>query len=241
MIRPCIVALAVCVLLPKWLPVAAGAQAAPVASVYRWHADMPNCSLEGRDDGKFLYTLNTPDAQFVLMVDGSELEKSHRTSERIFTLHLSILLVGQDPLTIRPEQVALQLVRHHGEWLSPLDPLMLARHIQEETEQLSAQADRYVEKHPDKQAAMQARLDEQKKLAAEWVEFLGKNSFAGERITALSPKTSGWFYFPSETKDVRAWKSREEFVFRIAAGQWYVEFPFALPPTDAPVLMRRRQ
>jgi hypothetical protein len=241
MIRPCIVAVAVCILLPKYLAEVAGTQTQPVPSIYRWRPDMPNCSLEGRSDGKFLYTVNTPEAQFALMVDGAELEKSQRTSERIFTVHLSVLLVGEGPLTIRPEQVALQLVRHHGEWLSPLDPSVLARRIHEETEQLSAQTDRYVEKHPEKEAAMKARLEEQKNLAAEWIEFLGKNSFPGQRVTALSPKTSGWFYFPSETKDVRGWKSREEFVFRIEAGQWSVEFPFALPPTDVPVLMQRPQ
>ena len=238
MIRPCIVAVAISVLLHNCFP-AAAAQAEPVPSVFRWRADAPNCSLEGRSDGKFLYTLNTPDAQFALMIDSAELEKSHRTSERIFTLHLSVMLVGPGPLTIRPEQVTLQLVRHHGESLSPLDPPMLARRIQDETEQLSVQTDRYVEKHPDKQGIMQVRLEEQKKLAAEWIEFLGKNSFTGERVTALSPRTSGWLYFPSETRDVRAWTSREEVVFRIAAGPWSVEVPFALPPTDAPVLMHR--
>jgi hypothetical protein len=239
MIPRCILAVAICVSLPGTLSgfEETGPDSAP--TIFRWHSSAPNCSREDRSDGKFLYTLDTPQARFTLMVDGAELEKSHRTSERIFTLHLAVLLLGQGPMTIRSDKAALQLVRHHGVWITPLDPAVLAGRIRDETNRLALQTAKYIEKHPSKQAAARENLEEQQKLAAQWIEFLNTKSLRGETMTALTPKTSGWLYFPAETNGVRTWKSREEFVLRISAERAVVEFPFRLPPEDSPVLMHR--
>jgi len=239
MIPHCILAVAICASVPGIQDGLAetGPDSAP--TIFRWHSGALNCFREDRHDGKFLYTLDTPDAKFTLMVDGAELEKSHRTSEPIFTLHLAVRLFGQGPLTIRSDQAALQLVLHHGVWITPLDPAVLARRIRDKTNRLALQTAKYIEQHPSKQAAARENLEEQEKLAAQWIEFLYSESLPGETMTALSPKTSGWIYFPAEAKGVRTWKLREEFVLRISLEGATVEFPFRLPPEDSPVLMHR--
>jgi hypothetical protein len=239
MIPRCILAVAICVSLPR--TPGGLEQTAPdsAPSVFRWHSSAPNCSREDRNDGKFLYTLDTPEARFTLMVDGAELEKSHRTSQPIFTLHLAVRLLGQGPLTVGSDQVALQLMRHHGVWITPLDPAVLAWRIRDETNRLALRTAKYIERHPSKQAAARENLEEQEKLAAQWIEFLNTESLPGETMTAQSPQTSGWIYFPAETKGVRTWKWREEFVLRISVEGAIVEFPFKLPPEDSPVLMHR--
>jgi hypothetical protein len=47
-------------------------------------------------------------------------------------------------------------------------------------------------------------------------------------------------YFSASSKWIGGWKKQEEFILRIPVANRIIEFPFALPPSEGDLLLRRR-
>jgi hypothetical protein len=73
---------------------------APVTA--RWAEGEPGCTFARGDDGKYRYSLWTPDYGVILAVDSQELEKVHRRVEPFFSVELTVRYRGQSTLEVAP-------------------------------------------------------------------------------------------------------------------------------------------
>jgi hypothetical protein len=213
---------------------------APVVSTLRWAEGQPGCTFSADDDGRYRYGFWTNDFGVVLAVDSLELQKAGRRTEPIFTLLLTVRYRGKDSLVINPAAMTLEFVTHAHDIHPALDPGELAARFRTDADRFAKTTEHDVGKHPEKKAGLEASLEEHQKNIAEMLTFLDSRSLRTLTLDAAHPEASGWIYFSASSKWIGGWAKQEEFVLRIPLADQAIEFPFALPPSQGDMLLRRR-
>lgn len=241
MIRTCRVAgalLAAALLTPAWA-VPPPPKAPPVPAL-RWTDGQPGCTFSADDDGRYRYGIWTNDFGIVLAVDSQELQKASRRTEPIFTALLTLHYRGQNSLSLNPAAITLEFVKHSRDLHTALDPGELAVRFRMDSDQFAKTTEHDIRKHPEREARLESRLQEHQQNVTEMLSFLDARSLRTLRLDPTHPEVSGWVYFSATSKWIGDWKKQEEFVLRIPLADQVIEFPFALPPSQGDLLLRRR-
>lgn len=213
------------------------AQAVPAL---RWMEGQPGCTFSADDDGRYRYGIWSNDFGIVLAVDSQELQKTVRRTEPIFTALLTLRYRGKDSLSLNPSDITLEFVKHSRDLHPALDPGELAARFRADSAQFAQTTERDIRKHPEKTAELESRLQDHQQNVAEMLTFLDARSLRTLRLDPAHPEVSGWVYFNATSKWIGDWKKQEEFALRIPLAGQLVEFPFALPPSQGDLLLRRR-
>ena len=206
-----------------------------------WQEGAPGCSLgEDQPDHLDRYVIVNKDVRITLAVDPRELTMSQRRAGHVVSVLLKVSNLSAAPLLVKQSDASLEFVKHSQWTFSSWDPDNLLNHIQNQTDDLMHETDKDLEKRPEKVEKNEDRLREHQKLVSEMQDFLSTQGLKDTTLDAGTPEVAGWVFFPSRGKWVGGWKEKEEFVFRIPVGGWWVEFPFQLPPRTRPHLKDRQ-
>lgn len=206
----------------------------------RWSEGRPGCTFSADDDGKYRYGLWTDDFGIVVAVDAQELQKAARRTEAIFALLLTAQYRGKDFLRLRPGSITLEFVKHDHAVQPAAAPDDLARQFQADADSFAAQIEREVRKHPEKKSKKESELQAHQANVSDMLQFLHTRSLRALTLDSGHPEASGWVFFSAKSKWIGDWKKQEEFVLRIPLAEQVIEFPFALPPSQGDLLLRRR-
>jgi hypothetical protein len=212
---------------------------APALPTLRWTESQPGCTFSA-DDGRYRYGLWTDEFGIVLAIDSQELQKAGRRTQPIFTVLLTLRYRGRNSLSLDPRTITLEFVKHSRDLHATLDPNELAAKFHADTDGFAKATGKEIEKHPQKKATLESALEEHQKNAAEMQTFLNTRSLRTLRLDPAHAEASGWVYFSATSKWIGDWKKQEEFVLRIPLANEVIEFPFALPPSEGDLLLRRR-
>ena len=206
----------------------------------RWTEGLPGCTFSADDDGRYRYGLWTSDFGIVLAVDSQELQKAGRRTEPIITLNLVLRYRGKDSLSLDPGAIALEFVEHSHDLHPALDPGQLANQFRADSDRFAKASAREIQKHPEKKTELESTLQDHQKNIAEMLQFLDSRSLRTLKLDSSHVEASGWVYFTARSKWIGDWKKQEEFILRVPLADQVVEFPFALPPREGDLLLRRR-
>jgi hypothetical protein len=212
----------------------------PALPSLRWAEGQPGCTFSADDDGRYRYGLWTNDFGIVLAVDSQELQKASRRTEPIFAVLLTVRYRGKTSLSLDPGAITLEFVTHSHDLHSTVDPEELAARFRTDSERFSRATEHDIAKHPQKKAELESELQEHQQNIAEMLTFLDARSLRTLTLDAAHPEASGWIYFSASSKWIGGWKKQEEFVLRVPLADQVIEFPFALPPSQDDLLLRRR-
>lgn len=214
--------------------------AADKPAALRWTEGQPGCTFSADDDGKYRYGLWTADFGIVMAVDADELRKATRRTEPTFTVLLTAHNRGHGALGIDPDSITLEFVRHEHDVQKSMNPYELARRFQADADRYAAQVQRETSKHPEKKAEKESELQAHQANVNDMLEFLRTRSLHAVTLDSTHPDASGWMFFSARSKWIGDWKKQEQFVLRIPLQNQILEFPFALPPSEGDLLLRRR-
>ena len=212
----------------------------PPVPILRWTEGLAGCTFSGDDDGRYRYGLWTNDFGVVLAIDSQELQKAGRRTEPIFTVLLTLRYRGKESLSLDPGAITLEFVKHSRDLRPALDPGELAAKFRADSERFAKTTEHDINKHPEKKANLESALQEHQKNIAEMLTFLDARSLRTLRLDPAHAEASGWVYFSASSKWIGDWKKQEEFVLRVPLADQVIEFPFALPPSEGDLLLRRR-
>ncbi len=223
------------------LTVQAGSAAKDHANAaLRWAEGLPGCTFSADDDGKYRYGLWTEDFGITVAVDAQELQKSVRRIEPLFAVWLTVHYRGATSISLKPDAVSLEFVKHEHDVERSLDPENLATKLQADADAFAEATEREIQKHPEKKAAKESALQSHLQDVQATEEFLRVHSLRSATLDTAHADAGGWVFFNARSKWVGDWKAQEEFVVRVPVGQQVIEFPFALPPSAGDLLLRRR-
>ncbi|MGA7379720.1 MAG: hypothetical protein WBX03_02620 [Terriglobales bacterium] len=131
-------------------------------------------------------------------------------------------------------------MKHSGDLHPALDPGELAARFRTDSDQFAKATEHDIRKHPEKKEELESALEEHQKNISEMLAFLDTRSLHALRLDPAHADASGWVYFRASSKWIGDWKKQEEFVVRIPLTDQGIEFPFALPPNEGDLLLRRR-
>ena len=206
----------------------------------RWAEGQPGCTFSADDDGRYRYGLWSTDFGIVLAVDSQELQKAGRRTEPVFAVMLTLRYRGKDSLSLDPGAITLEFVKHSRDLHPALNPGGLAARFQADSDKFAEATEHAIQKHPERKAELESALHEHQENVAGMVAFLNTSSLRTLRLDPTHADASGWVYFSASSKWIGDWKKQEEFVLRIPLTDQVIEFPFALPPSEGDVLLRRR-
>ena len=206
----------------------------------RWIEGQPGCTFSADDDGRYRYGLWTDDFGIVLAIDSQELHKAGRRTEPIFTALLTLRYRGKGTVSINPAGLTLEFVKHSHDVHSSLDPGELAARFRIDSDRFAQATAHDIAKRPGRKSELESRLAEHQKNIDEMLRFLDSRSLRSLELSAVHPDSDGWVYFSASSKWIGDWKKQEEFVLRIPLADQVIEFPFALPPSEGDLLLRRR-
>jgi len=209
-------------------------------AVLRWAEGQPGCTFSADDDGKYRYALWTDDFGITIAVDSLELQKSVRRIEPLFAVWFTVHYRGATSISLKPDVISLEFVKHEHDVERSLDPENLAVKLQADADAFAKTTEREVQKHPEKKAEKESALQLHLQDVQETENFLKARSLLPATLDAAHADASGWVFFNARSKWVGDWKAQEEFVLRIPVGQKVMEFPFALPPSAGDLPLRRR-
>ena len=207
----------------------------------RWVEGGPNCTLRIADDGHIYYGISSADFEITLGVDRQELEKvSHRAIPMV-GFFLSFHYKGSGTLAVSRDKFTLEFVKHRHTVQESLSPSAMLTELDRDADDLTYHVEHQeIRKHPEekekKEAELKAHLDEYSEL---------KNFVRGRalRQITLNPKyasAQGWVFFSTQNEWIGTLHRPEQFILRLPAGNWTVEFPFQLPPQAGTMELRRR-
>src|SRR4030081_108139 len=231
-------ALAVCaILLPPMLGHAEKKKQLPAV---RWTAGAPGCAFERGEDGRYRWTMTANDLAFMLLVDSQELTKSRRRFCHLLGVYVSVTYTGQDKFEF-PADVRSDFFRHHDVLEGFMDPTELSTKLQNDVDTLVFETERQIKKNPKITEEKTARLREDEKEAAEFIEFLSTQGLEPntETLNPGNPEAHGWVFFATSNKGVGPWKEREDFILGIWMIDKVWQFPFSLPPTEGELILRK--
>ena len=229
------------VCLAAWLISAARTTETTSPQTLRWAEGERGCTFSAGDDGRYRYGLWTDDFGIVLAVDSQELQKAVRRTFPLFTILLTLHYRGKDSLVLKPQAATLEFVNHYHDRQPALDPEDLAKRLQADADQFAEKTQRAIKKHPGEAAKKQDELEEHQKDVSEMLAFLKTRSLREVRLDSGNSQAEGWLIFHARSRWTGEWKKQEEFVLRIPLAGKIVEFPFALPPSQGDLLLRRRR
>lgn len=208
--------------------------------VSRWNEKAPGCTFSQDSDGKLRYGIWSPDLGIVVAVDAQELEKVHRRHEPFFAVLLDVRYRGGKEISVKPDKITLEFVKHFQVRQWALDPDEFSRKVQDDADSLNDQIAREVKKNPEKKDQKEALLRAYLKDSAELQEFIGKDSLRATQLNPSNAQTSGWLFFSTKSKWIGAWDKQESLILRVPVSGQIFEFPFTLPPQPGEVLLRKR-
>lgn len=206
----------------------------------RWAEGQPGCTFSRGDDGKYRYSLWTPDYGVIVAVDSQELEKVHRRVESFFSLELTVRYRGQGTLKVAPGAATLEFVRHFKVVQSSLDPGNFAQKTQSDAHERDHEAQREIEKHPERKEEREKSLETYQKEVSEFLDFLTKRGMRTATLDPANPDANGWVLFSVSNKWIGGWKRPEEFILRFPLQGRILEFPFSLPAAQGDLILRKR-
>lgn len=217
------------------------AESRPPASVVRWTAGAPDCSVHQGQDGRTYYKLSSPTFEITLAVDPKELEKIPHRAAPMLAVSLNATYKGQGEFEIRQRRFTLEFSRHHQVIKTSLDPNEIVQHLQEDVDGLTDQVERHeVRKHPELKEQKEAELQARLKDYTEMMDFISTQSLRYTVLSPAKPEISGWIFFSVKDRWIGSWQKPEQFVLRLPVENLIVEFPFSLPPQGGGVELRRR-
>lgn len=176
-----------------------------------------------------------------MAVDADELRKvSHRT-EPTFAVLLTVSYRGKDSMAVKPDSISLEFTKHDHDIHPAITPDDLSAKLQEDAERFSEQAEREIRKHPEKRIEQESALQENEKSLQATIDFVKAQGLVATQLDPTHPQASGWVFFNVKSKWIGDWKKQEEFVLRVPIGSETIEFPFALPPSQGDLILRRRE
>lgn len=206
----------------------------------RWARGAPGCSFSHSPDGNYYYSLTTVNYDVVMRVDSQELSKVHHRNEPFFSVLMSVHYHGRGVLPVEPSKASLEFVRHHNVIQSSLEPDSFALRTQEDAEQLEFDIEREIKKHPEKKEERERYLQTYKKEITDLQDFISRRTLSEVELTAATADATGWILFSTRSKWIGEWKTPEAFILRLPLDQFVIEFPFALPPDQDDLELRRR-
>lgn len=208
--------------------------------VLRWTEGQPGCTFSADDDGLYRYGLWNEDFGVVMAVDADELRKTSRRTEPTFAVLLTVRYRGKDSMLVKPDGISLELVTHDHDIHAAIAPDDLSAALQRDADVFAQQTAREISKHPEKKSEEESLLHERQEDVQTAIEFLRTHSLRAIQLDPIHPEASGWVFFSAKSKWIGDWKRQEEFVLRVPLAHRTVEFPFALPPSQGDLILRRR-
>ena len=206
--------------------------------VLRWSEGQAGCAFQAGDDGTYRYALATDDFAITLAMDAQELEKSRRRVEPILGLFLSIRFLKQNPAQLAPDKITLEFVKHFREKEVPLDSGELVARLQARGGKDEQTAAREIHKHPEKKDEIEAALKARQRDTLQMIEWARTKTL--ERMSPQDNQVAGWLLFAAKTRWIGELNPQEEFRLRVPLGDFVVEFPFTLPPSQGDIRLRER-
>ena len=206
----------------------------------RWTRGAPGCTFAYRDDGNYYYSLTTVDYDVTLRVDSQELSKVHHRIEPFFSVLVDVHYHGRGTLPIDPSGASLEFVRHHNVIRRAGDPEGLSLRTQNDVEQVEFDTEREIKNHPERKDERERYLQTYKKEVTDLQDFLSRHMLSAAELSPANAEGSGWILFSTRNKWIGSWKTPEAFILRLPINQLVLEFPFALPPDQDDVELRRR-
>lgn len=210
------------------------------AAILKWSEGQLGCTFSADDDGKYRYGLWTGSFGITLAVDAQELQKSVRRIEPLFALWLTLHYRGSTSIALRPEVISLEFVKHEHDVERSLDPEKIATELQAEADAFRLATTREISKHPEQKAEREVALQSHLQDVEQTELFVKSRGLPAATLDPAHAETSGWVFFKARSKWVGDWRPQEEFMLRVPLGQQVVEFPFALPPSEGDLLLRKR-
>lgn len=219
---------------------APSALAKDAGSVLRWAEGEPGCTFSADEDGLYRYGFWTDDFGIVMAVDADELRKASSRTEPTFEVLVTVNNRGKDSLAIYPDAISLEFVKHDHDQHTAIAPADLSAKLQKDADTYSERAKREIRKHPEKRTAEESALQSLKQSIQAMIEFVNSEGFVTTQLDASHPEVSGWIFLSAKSKWIGDWKQQEEFILRVPLANHIVEFPFALPPSQGDLILRRR-
>jgi hypothetical protein len=215
-----------------------GVQSQP--DILRWDEGKSGCTFSADEDGKYRYGFWTDQFGIVIAVDADEVRKASLRIEPLFAIFLSVRYRGENTLAIDPAQVTLEFVKHYHAVQKAIAPDEFAARLQQESEAWVEKTAREISQHPEKKEEKESALRAYENNVKQTQEFLKSHSLRPARLGPAKAEVSGWVFFSAKSKWIDDWKKQEQFVLRAPVANQLVEFPFALPPSQGDLLLRRR-
>jgi hypothetical protein len=212
----------------------------PDVSILRWTEGQPGCTFSADDDGKYRYGVWTDDFGVVIAVDADEVRKASLRIEPLFGVFVTLRYRGQDSLSVNPADIRMEFVKHYHDVEKAIDPDDFAAKLQTDADAFAEETQRQISKHPEKKIEKESLLRIHEKNISETQEFLKSRSLRPARLDSAHPEVTGWVFFSARSKWIGDWKKQEQFVLRIPIADRVIEFPFALPPSQGDLILRRR-
>ena len=206
----------------------------------RWDEGKPGCTFSADDDGKYRYGFWTDQFGVVIAVDADEVRKASLRIEPLFAVFMSVRYRGNDTLAVDPAQVTLEFVKHYHTVQKAIDPDEFAAKLQQESDASEQKNEREVSRHPEKKEEKESALRAYQENFKQTQEFMRSRSLRPTHLASAEAEVSGWVFFSAKSKWIGEWKKQEQFVLRVPVAKQVVEFPFALPPSQGDLLLRRR-
>jgi len=212
----------------------------PQAKVLRWAEGQPGCTFSADDDGRYRYGLWTDDFGIVIAVDADEVRKASLRIEPLFAIFLTLRDRGQQSLSFDPAGIRLEFVSHYHAMQNAIDPDDFAAKLRNEADAFTAEIQKEISKHPEKKTEEESALHLHEDNVTETQEFLRSRGLRPIRLDWANSEAVGWIFFSAKSKWISDWKKQEQFVLRVPLAGQVIEFPFALPPSQGDLLLRRR-
>jgi hypothetical protein len=206
----------------------------------RWARGAPGCTFTRSDDGNYYYSLATVDYEVIMRVDSQELSKVHHRIEPFFSVLVDVRYHGRGVLSVDPGNASLAFVRHHNVIQHSLDPDTFALRTQDDVEQVEFDTEREIKKHPERKEERERFLQTYKKEVTDLQDFLSRRTLQDVDLDPANSEAGGWVLFNLRSKWIGSWKIPEALILRLPVDKLVLEFPFALPPDQEDLELRRR-
>jgi hypothetical protein len=212
-----------------------------VPPTVRWTEGAPNCTVQTRDDGHVYYGLSSGDFEITLSVDRQELEMVPHRAIPMLGVLLTFHYKGAGQLEVQQNRFTLEFVKHFQVVHSSMDPDGMLKHLQQNIDDLTDEAERHqIPKHPDQKAKKETELQARLKDYTEMMDFVSTRALRPGLLDSSNSTVSGWVFFSTRNKWIGGWRKPEQLILRLPVENIIVEFPFELPPKQGKVELRRR-
>jgi hypothetical protein len=206
----------------------------------RWTEGQSGCTFSADDDGKYRYGLWTDDFGIVLAVDADEVRKTTLRIEPAFAIFLTVRYRGKKSLSVAPDNITLEFVKHYHDTQKTINPEDFAARLQDDADTFARKTQNEIRKHPERKAELETALRAHQNDLSDTQEFVKSRSLRMTSLDSAHPDAAGWVFFSARSKWIGDWRKQEQFVIRIPLEDKLVEFPFALPPSQGDLILRRR-